>query len=101
MLQHCTGLARIAGAMSLPLRQIVEGVAVVVWVRHFMGAARTFKLPEGEQPSPTIYFFSIATMVLGYRTFRAPLETRLVIPGIMAFVGALILFEWTRHTVRG
>lgn len=87
--------------MSLSLRQIVEGVGVVVWLCHFAGAARTFSPPKGEAPSPTIYFFSAATVVLGYRLFNAPLETRLVIPGLAAFVGSLILFEWTRRSVKG
>src|SRR5688572_20271029 len=87
--------------MSLPLRQIVQTVAVVVWVRHFTGAARTFSAPKGERPSPTIYFFSLATVVLGYRLFNTPLETRMVILGLAAFAGSLILFEWARWSVRG
>src|SRR5262245_37311552 len=98
---NCTGPAKIAGPMIFPLRQTIEAVALVVWGRHFGGAARTFKLPEGERPSPTIYFFSIATVVLGYGVFNARLETRLVIPGLVAFVGSLALFEWTRQSVRG
>jgi protein-S-isoprenylcysteine O-methyltransferase Ste14 len=87
--------------MSLPLRQIVEAVGVVVWVCHFAGAARTFSPPKGEATSPTIYLFSIATFVLGYRLFNARFEMRLVIPGLAAFIGSLVLFEWTRRSVRG
>jgi protein-S-isoprenylcysteine O-methyltransferase Ste14 len=87
--------------MSFPLRQVVEIVAVVVWVRHIAGAARTFRLPPGERPSPTIYFFTIATMILAYRVFNAPLERRLTIPGLAFFVASLTLFEWARYTVRG
>ena len=88
--------------MSLPtLRQIIETVAIVVWVRHFVGAVRIFSPVKGEQPSPSIYLFSLATIVLTYRLFNTRLETRLVIPGVAAFAGSLVLFEWARQSVRG
>src|SRR5436190_18498026 len=87
--------------MSLPLRQIVQVVAIVVWVRHFSGAARTFSPVQGERPSPSIYLFSLAIFILSYRLFNARFETLLVIPGLAALVGSLVLFEWTRRSVRG
>jgi len=87
--------------MTLPLRQIVQTVAVVVWVRHFTGAARTFSPPKGERPSRTIYMFTLAMGILSYRLFNSRFETRLVIPGLVAFFGSLFLFEWARWSVRG
>jgi len=88
--------------MSLPaLRQIVETVAVVVWVRHLIGAFRTFSPAQGERPSPFVYVFSLAVFVLVETVFRARLEARLVIPGLVAFIGSLVLFEWARRSVRG
>lgn len=83
------------------LRQIIETVAIVVWGCHVAGAARTFSPPKGERPSPTIYLFTVAVFVLVNRVLTAPLETRFVIPGLVALVGSLFLFEWARQSVRG
>lgn len=88
--------------MSLTtLRHIIQAVAILVWVRHVAGAARIFSPAKGERLSPSIQLFPIAIAILIFRLFKTPLETRLVIPGLMAFVGSLLLFEWARRSVRG
>ncbi len=88
--------------MSLPtLRQIIEAVAVVVWARHLIGASRTFSPVKGERPSLSIQLFTIAMAILCYRVFNAPLERRLVVPGLAALIGSFVLFEWAHRSVRG
>src|SRR4029453_13674085 len=39
--------------------------------------------------------------VIFYKTSTAFVEPRLVVPGIAAFVGSFVLFEWSRRTIRG
>lgn len=88
--------------MSSPtLRHIIQAIAILVWVRHVAGAARIFSPAKGEHLPPAVQLFPIAMTILVFRLFRTPLETRLVIPGVMAFVGSLLLFEWARKSVRG
>jgi protein-S-isoprenylcysteine O-methyltransferase Ste14 len=73
----------------------------VVWVRHFLGAARTFSIPKGETPSRLIHLFPLAVAVSIFGSFTGPFEERMVIPGVIGLFGSLALFEWARQSVRG
>ena len=82
------------------LRHFIQAVAVLVWTYQLAGAARTFSAAKGERPSPVIQLFPLAMAVFIYSAFKTPLETRLVIPGLLSLVGSFILFEWARRSVR-
>jgi protein-S-isoprenylcysteine O-methyltransferase Ste14 len=86
---------------TLSLRTAVQIAAILVWIRHFGGAARTFSRAKGEVPSPLIYFFSMAIGIMIYGSFSTPFETRMVIPGLIGLSGSIALFEWARQSVRG
>ena len=86
---------------SSNLIHIVRTIAILVWIYHFWGAARTFSPAKGEHPSPAMYLFVIAITILISRLFNSRLETRLVIPGLICFVASFVLFEWARRSVRG
>jgi protein-S-isoprenylcysteine O-methyltransferase Ste14 len=74
---------------------------MVVWVRHFLGAARTFSVPRGETPSRLIHLFPLSVGVLVFLSFTRSFEARMVIPGVIGLFGSLALFEWARQSVRG
>ena len=86
---------------SLTLRTAVQIVAIVVWMRHLGGAARTFSRAKGEVPSRLIYCFTLALVILVFGSFNAPFERRMAIPGLIGLVGSIVLFEWARQSVRG
>ena len=83
------------------LRHLVEAVVLVVLGRHVQAAPGIFSWVKGERPSPLVQLVPLATVVILYETFTAPLVPTLVIPGLLAFVASLTLYEWTRRTVRG
>jgi protein-S-isoprenylcysteine O-methyltransferase Ste14 len=87
--------------MPIELRSVVQLIASAVWMRHFIGAARTFKVPANERPHAAIQLFPVATTLLLASTFWSRLETRLVVPGLVFLIGSLGLFEWARHSVKG
>ena len=74
---------------------------MVVWVRHFLGAARTFSMPKGETPSPLIYVFTLGVGVLAFQSVTGSFEERMAVPGVIGLIGSLVLFEWARQSVRG
>jgi len=85
----------------LTLRFVVRMMAIVVWIRHFSGAAQAFTRVEGERPPRTIQLFPLAIGALVYTTFNAPLEQRLIVPAVALLVLSLVLFEWARKSIRG
>jgi protein-S-isoprenylcysteine O-methyltransferase Ste14 len=87
--------------MTFELRGVIQVIASLVWMRHFLGAARTFRLPAGERPSRAIHLFPLATGAMVYAMFRSRLETRLVAPGLVFLLISLLLFEWARLSVKG
>jgi len=86
---------------ALTLRVAVQFTAIVVWMRHFGGAARTFSRAKDEAPSPLIYCFTLAIAILVFQSFNGPFESRMAIPGLIGLVGSVTLFEWARRSVRG
>jgi protein-S-isoprenylcysteine O-methyltransferase Ste14 len=87
--------------MTFELRSVIQVLASLVWIRHFVGAARTFKLPAGDRPAHSIQLFPLAIGAMVYSMFRSRLETRLVAPGLFLLLASLVLFEWARHSIKG
>jgi protein-S-isoprenylcysteine O-methyltransferase Ste14 len=85
----------------ITLRHLVEAVVLLVLVRHAQGAAQVFSPVKGQRLSPILYSFVFANAFTFYKVFNAALEPRLVAPGIAAFVGSFVLFEWSLRTIRG
>jgi protein-S-isoprenylcysteine O-methyltransferase Ste14 len=86
---------------AVALRRVVEITAILLWSRHFGGAARAFKPVQGEQPSPTLNLFPLAALVLSIETFREQMAEAFISPGLLCFAGSLALFEWARHSIQG
>jgi len=86
---------------SFTLRNAAQIAAILVWVRHLGGAARTFSRAKGELPSRLIYFFSLAIGIMIYGSFNTPFERHMVIPGMIGLSGSIALFEWARRSVHG
>jgi protein-S-isoprenylcysteine O-methyltransferase Ste14 len=85
----------------LALRTVVQIAAVLVWMRHLQGAARTFSSAKGEVPSRLIYCFTLAMVILIFGAFNGPFERRMAIPGLIGLTGSIVLFEWARQSVQG
>jgi protein-S-isoprenylcysteine O-methyltransferase Ste14 len=86
---------------SLTLRTAVQIAAILVWMRHLGGAARTFSMAKGEAPSRLIYFFTLAIAIMVFGSFNAPFARRMTIPGLIGLGGSIALFEWARQSVQG
>jgi protein-S-isoprenylcysteine O-methyltransferase Ste14 len=86
---------------SLTLRTAIQIAAILVWMRHFGGAARTFSRAKGELPSRLIYCFTLAIAIMIFGSFKALFERRMVIPGLIGLGGSIALFEWARQSVQG
>jgi protein-S-isoprenylcysteine O-methyltransferase Ste14 len=83
------------------LRHLVEVIVMIVLFRHMQGAAGAFSRIRGQRPSLLLQSFLVADIVVVYKAFNARLDSRLAIPGLAAFVGSFLLFEWSRRAIRG
>jgi protein-S-isoprenylcysteine O-methyltransferase Ste14 len=83
------------------LQYFVGAVVVIVLLRHVQGAAVAFSRVAGQRPSPLLQSFIFADIVVVYKAFNARPDPRLAVPGLVAFAGSFLLFEWARRTIRG
>jgi protein-S-isoprenylcysteine O-methyltransferase Ste14 len=86
---------------SLTLKTVVQIAAILVWMRHLGGAARTFSRVRGEVPSRLIYCITLAFAIMVFGSFNTPFEGRMAIPGLIGLGGSIALFEWARESVKG
>jgi protein-S-isoprenylcysteine O-methyltransferase Ste14 len=80
-------------------RAVVVPIAVFVW--QVIGASKTFKPVEGGPGSPLAGGISLGFVALAINSGTAPVNTILFGLACVGLIGALILFEWARRTVRG
>ena len=72
-----------------------------VFLRLAVGAATTFRVVPGEGPPRRSELVSLGFWAMMISSSLVPLTPWLVVPGCVGMVGALALFDWARHSIRG
>ena len=73
--------------------------AVFIW--QSVGAATTFRIVPGETPPRRSELVSLGFWAMLINSNSVRLNPWLVVPGCFGMLGALALFEWARHSIRG
>jgi len=81
--------------------QVLTLFVAGVFVRLTLGAATTFRIVPGEGPPRRSELVSLGFWVMMIDISAAPLNPWLVVPGCVGMTGALALFDWARHSIRG
>jgi protein-S-isoprenylcysteine O-methyltransferase Ste14 len=87
-------------SLTLTARQaVILPIAVFAW--QVLGAARAFKPVEGERFSALAEIISLGFVALVVNDGSEPVNLALFWIACVGLIGALVLFEWARRTVRG
>jgi len=81
--------------------QVLIFFVAAVFVRLTLGAATTFRIVPGEGAPRRSELVSLGFWAMMINSSSAPLHTWLVVPGCIGLAGALALFDWARHSIRG
>ena len=81
--------------------QLLIFFVAAVFVRLTLGAATTFRIVPGEGPPRRSELVSLGFWAMMINISAAPLNPWLVVPGCVGMAGALALFDWARHSIRG
>ena len=88
------------GSVIDPHQLLIFFVAAV-FIRLTVGAATTFRIVPGEAPPRRSELVSLGFWAMLINSSSVRLNSWLVVPGCIGMVGALVLFEWARRSIRG
>jgi len=82
-------------------RTTMEIAVALVFFRHLQGAARAFHIVVEEGTPRALRLIPVATGIAIYRVFAGPFRPVFIVPGAVALIASLLLFEWAKHSIRG
>jgi protein-S-isoprenylcysteine O-methyltransferase Ste14 len=81
--------------------QLLIFFVAAAFIRLTVGAATTFRIVPGEGPPRRSELVSLGFWAMLINGTPVQLNPWLVVPGCAGMVGALVLFEWARLSIRG